>query len=107
MVCRQVQSAFAAPHAHNPHNARIASIDDSERRMNEFPQGVLTEFRDHAPHVGMIRQMLDAGDDVADKPDTHIPRALLGIPRSDVFEVTQRGLGETNLRRHVLLDAKP
>ena len=75
--------------------------------MNEFPERVLTEFRDHASHVGMLPQMLDAPDDVADNPGPHIRHTLIGIPRSDAFEIAQRGLGETNLRRHVLLDAKP
>ena len=74
--------------------------------MNQFPQTALTEFRDHAPHVGMVRQMLDAPDDVADETGTHIRHTLFGIPRSDAFKISQRGLGESNLRGHALFDAE-
>ena len=56
--------------------------------MNQFPQRALTEFRDHAPHVGMVRQMLDAPDDVADETGTHIRHTLFGIPRSDAFKIS-------------------
>lgn len=102
----QPKPTLAAPYAHDSDGARITPVDDPERWMDELPQRVLTEFRDHASHVGMVRQRLDATDEIAGEPDTHIRHALLGIPRMDALKIIQSGFGESNLRGHVLLDAK-
>ena len=75
--------------------------------MDEFPQRALAEFRDHSPHLGMVRQVLDVPNDGADEPGAYILHTLFGIPGSDGFEIGQRGVGESNLRGHTLFETKP
>ena len=62
--------------------------------MDELPQRALAEFRDHSPHIGIVRQVLDAPNDVADEPGAQILHTLFGIPGSDGFEINQREVGD-------------
>ena len=106
LVFRQPKPALATPNAHDPDGARVTPIDDPERWMDEFPQRTLTKFRDHTPHAGMVRQVLDAPHDVANQPGANIPHTLVGIPGSDAFKITKCGLGESNLRGHALFKSE-
>lgn len=75
------------PDAHNAYLVRIASIDDSKRRVYQFPQKFLTKLRNHTPHVGMIAQPIYPLQDLFDKPIPHLRHCLSGIPAFYGFEV--------------------
>ena len=75
--------------------------------MDDVPQRDLTELRDHAPQIGMVRQIPDALDDIANEPCAYSRHTLLGIPGLVAFKINQRRLGESNLCGRALFEAKP
>ena len=58
--CGQMQLALAAPNADYPHVPGITPVHNAKRRMDEFPQKGLIEFRHYPSHIRMIGKGLDA-----------------------------------------------
>ena len=62
-VCRKMQHPHAAPDANNTHPFPSVTVHDAKWRMDEFAQEVLSEFRHHPAHVGMVDRGLNAMED--------------------------------------------
>lgn len=85
MICGKF--SLTPPDTHYAYLLRIASIDDSKRRVYQFPQESLAKLRNDTPRIGMIAQPICPLQDLRDKPISCLGHCLSGIPAFYVFKV--------------------
>lgn len=81
------QQPLTSPDTDNPHAPGIASIHDSERRMDEFTQKGLIELGHDASHIRVVRQRLDALQHLLHQSRPDVRHPLLQIPALHFLEI--------------------
>lgn len=94
---RQPQHTFTTPDSNDPHGVLTSPINDPEWWIHQFPKRSLSKFRYDAPHVRMIRKVLDTLHDPADQTQSHFRNAFPVIPIPDLIQIGQGRMGQSNL----------
>ena len=86
---RQDQHSFIAPDSDDSDPVRIAAVDDTERRADQFAQKIQLEFRHHPAHLRLGRQQFDIHENPAHQSLPDLGNRLFLIVGQDLFKIGQ------------------
>lgn len=84
-VIREQQQTLASPDTNQAYGCGITQVNHTKRRINDFPDAVLIEFRDLFACIRIIAQILQVFQDDIDKLLAHVRYALRHVIRLDLL----------------------
>lgn len=75
--------------------------------MNNLPQAGEIELRHYPTHTGVIRQTLNARDDVGNDASADVRYTLFGVPSLNGLEIDKCRFGKPDTGGHALFETEP